>query len=142
MRLSNQRKQAVRLSLYAAVEFCLWDAWDDVTNFQRNLSTGEVEVEDGVIYHKTEYRERRDHFAYFSCSEPTSGYDTDRQAFLGSYRGWDSPQTVETGEMNNSIASGWQPIGAHQVQLALAPGEQKTITFLLGYYENPRRREI
>ena len=84
-------RRAAQLSIFSAVEFCLWDALDDATNFQRNFSIGEVEVEDGVIYHKTEYRERRNHFAYFACSEKPAGFDTQRDDFLGAYRGWDRP---------------------------------------------------
>ncbi|NMC79321.1 MAG: glycosyl transferase, partial [Chloroflexi bacterium] len=135
--LSNHRHRTANLSIFSAVEFCLWDAWDDATNFQRNLSIGEVEVVDGVIYHKTEYRERRNHFAFFACSEELAGFDTQREAFLGAYRGWDSPQAIESGQMSNSIACGWQPIGAQQVRVSLAPGQQKKIIFLLGYHENP-----
>ncbi|HEV2951735.1 MAG TPA: glycosyl transferase, partial [Actinomycetota bacterium] len=75
-RLTNHRDTAASLSLFSAVEFCLWDAWDDQTNYQRNLSTGEVEVVDGVIYHTTEYRERRNHFAYFASSQELAGFDT------------------------------------------------------------------
>jgi cellobiose phosphorylase len=135
--LTNLRDHPSNLSVFSAVEFCLWDAQDDATNFQRNYSIGEVEVVDDVIYHKSEYRERRNHFAYLACSEPLEGYDTQRESFLGSYRGWDSPLAVENGRMNNSIALGWQPIGAQQVKLELEPGEQKQIIFVLGYYENP-----
>src|SRR5687768_2001695 len=91
LRLTNERDSAAELSVFSSVEFCLWDAQDDATNFQRNFSTGQVEVVDGVIYHKTEYRERRDHFAYFACSEPLAGFDTSREAFLGPYRSWDRP---------------------------------------------------
>ncbi len=101
---------------FGAVEFCLWDAMDDSTNFQRNYSVGEVEVENNVIYHKTEYRERRNHFAYFTCSEPLAGFDTQRDAFLGPYRGWDAPIAVETGQSSGSIAHGWQPVGAQHIQ--------------------------
>jgi cellobiose phosphorylase len=134
--ITNQRSRRASLSVFSAVEFCLWDAWDDQTNFQRNLSIGEVEVEDDVIYHKSEYRERRNHFAYFACSEPLAGFDTQREVFLGRYRGWDSPAAVEAGHLFNSIASGWHPIGAHHVRVELMPGEQRTIIFLLGYFEN------
>lgn len=134
--VTNRRSRPANLSLFGAVEFCLWDAWDDASNFQRNLSLGEVEVEGGVVYHKTEYRERRDHFAYFTCSLPAVGFDTQREAFLGAYRGWDAPSAVEVGSMSNSIAQGWQPIGALQVDLQLAPGETRDIRFLLGYHEN------
>jgi cellobiose phosphorylase len=126
------------LSLFSAIEFCLWDAHDDTTNFQRNYSIGQVEIVDDVIYHKTEYRERRDHFAYFACSEKPSGFDTVREEFLGAYRGWHEPVVVENGESCNSVAHGWQPIGSHHVKVQLRPGEQKQIIFILGYHENPR----
>jgi len=135
--VTNRRATRARISTFASIEFCLWDAQDDATNFQRNFNIGEVEVEEGVIYHKTEYRERRNHFAYFACSAPSAGFDTQREAFLGRYRGWDSPATVEAGQLTNSIAHGWSPIGAHQVKLDLAPGETRQIVLLLGYHENP-----
>ncbi len=138
LRLTNDRVRPAALSVFSSIEFCLWDAQDDATNFQRNFSTGQVEVEDGVIYHKTEYRERRNHFAYFACSEPLAGFDTAREAFLGPYRSWDRPIAVERGSASDSIAHGWQPHGAHHVTVALEPGETKEILFVLGYAENPR----
>ena len=138
VRVTNERTEPAKLSLFSSIEFCLWDAQDDATNFQRNYSVGEVEVEDGVIYHKTEYRERRDHFAFFACSEPLAGFDTQRDAFLGPYRGWDRPIAVERGASSNSIAHGWQPSGSHHVRLEIGPGETKEVIFLLGYAESPR----
>lgn len=135
--LTNRRTVPADLSIFSAVEFCLWDAQGDATNFQRNLSIGEVEIEDGVIYHKSEYRERRNHFAFFACSEPLAGFDTQREAFLGPYRGWESPQAVVEGAASNSIAHGWAPIGSHHIRLTLAPDEQRQAIFLLGYGENP-----
>jgi cellobiose phosphorylase len=135
--VTNRRTTKATLSGFASIEFCLWDAQDDATNFQRNFNTGQVEVEDGVIYHKTEYRERRNHFAYFACSQPGAGFDTQREAFLGRYRNWDKPATVEAGQLTNSIAHGWSPMGAHQVKLELEPGETRQIVFVLGYHENP-----
>jgi cellobiose phosphorylase len=140
--LTNRRDQAAEVSVFSLAEFCLWDALDDSSNFQRNFSTGEVEVEDGVIYHKTEYRERRDHFAYFACSEQLAGFDTQREAFLGPYRGWDAPAAVERGGSSDSIAHGWSPIGSHHVRVALAPGETRQIIFVLGYQENPKDQKF
>lgn len=137
--VTNHRAEPAQLSVFSAIEFCLWDAQDDATNFQRNFNTGQVEVEAaaGVIYHKTEYRERRDHFAFFACSAPLAGFDTQRDAFLGPYRGWDEPAAVERGAASNSIVNGWQPIGSHHVKLSLQPGESRQVIFLLGYHENP-----
>ncbi len=137
LHLTNRRPTAAPISLFSFVEFCLWDAWDDATNFQRNFSTGEVEVQNGVIYHKTEYRERRNHFAFFACSEPPVGFETQRESFLGAYRGFDAPQAVENGQVSDSIAHGWQPVGVHHLKLVLQPGETRRVIFTLGYYENP-----
>jgi cellobiose phosphorylase len=142
LELTNLRLEAASLSIFAAVEFCLWEALDDATNFQRNYSVGEVEVVDGVIYHKTEYRERRNHFAFFACSDPVAGFDTNREAFLGAYRGWDAPAGVEKGVLSNSIAHGWQPIGALHIHIDLDAGEQKTVIFTLGYHENPEEHKF
>jgi cellobiose phosphorylase len=136
--LTNHRAETADLSVFSVVEFCLWDALDDATNFQRNYSIGEVEIVDDVIYHKSEYRERRDHFVYFACSEKLEGFETDRESFLGSYRGWDSPRAVEAGQLSNSEAHGWQPIGAQHIKVKLEAGGQKRIIFLLGYHENPQ----
>jgi cellobiose phosphorylase len=134
--LTNESDSDSDLSLFSAIEFCLWDANDDATNFQRNYSIGQVEIVDEVIYHKTEYRERRDHFAYFACSEKLAGFDTQREDFLGAYRSWDEPVVVEDGESCNSVAHGWQPIGSHHVKVQLKRAEQKQIIFILGYQEN------
>jgi len=138
MTLTNESASSVDLSLFSAIEFCLWDANDDATNFQRNYSIGQMEIVDEVIYHKTEYRERRDHFAYFACSEKLAGFDTIREDFLGQYRGWNEPQVVASGKSTNTEAHGWQPIGSHHVKVSLKAGESKQIIFILGYQENPK----
>jgi cellobiose phosphorylase len=135
--ISNDSKQDRKLSVFSSIEFNLWDAWDDQTNFQRNFNIGEVEIDGSIIYHKTEYRERRNHFAYLACSEDLVGFETQREAFLGPYRSWRNPIVVENGATTNSHAHGWQPIGAHQLRVFLKPGERKRIIFILGYHENP-----
>jgi cellobiose phosphorylase len=136
--LTNESGSDVDLSLFSAIEFCLWDANDDSTNFQRNYSIGQMEIVDDVIYHKTEYRERRDHFAYFACSEKLAGYDTNREDFLGRYRGWNEPQVVGSGKSTNTEAHGWQQIGSHHVKVELKAGESNQVIFILGYQENPK----
>jgi cellobiose phosphorylase len=140
--LTNEGQTASNLGVFSAIEFNLWDAWDDQTNFQRNFNIGQVEIEDEVIYHKTEYRERRNHFAYFACSEPLAGFDTQRDTFLGPYRGWDRPIVVENGTAQESVANGWQPMGSHHLKIMLKPGESKRIIFILGYHENPKDQKF
>ena len=136
--VTNDTAAEKKFQIFSYVEFCLWNATDDMTNYQRNLSTGEVEVIGSTIYHKTEYRERRNHYSYFSVNTPVDGFDTSRDAFLGAYRPAANPVVVENGACMNSIASGWYPIASHQLDVTLAPGESKTFVFVLGYAENPQ----
>lgn len=135
--LTNESDQPKNFSVFSYVEWCLWNADDDMKNFQRNLSIGEVEVQGSTIFHKTEYRERRNHYAVYSVNTPIAGFDTSRDAFLGAYRGAESPEAVENGQCTNSMASGWSPIASHQLNVDLQPGESKNYIFVLGYIENP-----
>ena len=129
------------LKLFSFVEWCLWNGMSDMENFQRNLSCGEVEIEDSVIYHKTEYKERRDHFAFFSVNAPINGFDTDRENFIGLYNGFENPQVVEAGMPRNSVAHGWSPIASHYIEVDLAPGEKRELVFVLGYIENAQEEK-
>lgn len=130
--LENVSGEKKSLKLFSYVEFCLWNAADDNENFQRNWSTGEVEIEGSTIYHKTEYRERRNHYAVFSVNADVNGFDTMRDEFVGLYNGPSAPQAVCEGKCRNSVAHGWAPIGAHEIDIELAPGEKTSYIFVLG----------
>ena len=135
--LTNLSDQAKQITLHSMVEWCLWDAVEDSQNFQRSLNIAEVEVADNVIYHKTEYRERRNHFAYYSVNRPIAGFDTDRDTFLGSFRSFADPIAVEDGTSSESIAHGWYPIGSHRLELNIEPNQSEELLFILGYAQNP-----
>jgi cellobiose phosphorylase len=137
VRLTNTGVVRKSFQLYSFVEWCLWNASTDMENFQRNLSTGEVEIEPDAIYHKTEYRERRDHYAFYAVSRPFDGFDTDRETFMGMYNGFDAPQQVLSGTSGDSVAHGWSPIASHRFDLTLEPGASEELFFVLGYVENP-----
>ena len=137
VKLTNNSSSSKTLSLFSYVEWCLWNADDDMKNFQRNFSTGEVEIVDSTIFHKTEYRERRNHYAVYSVNAKIDGFDTIRDEFLGAYNGTDDPTAVKNGACTNSVASGWQPIASHQINITLNPGETRSFVFVLGYIENP-----
>lgn len=138
LKFTNETDKEKEFTVFSFVEFCLWDANDDTTNFQRNFSTGEVEVIGSTIYHKTEYRERRNHYAVFSCNEEIDGFDTDRETFIGLYNSFADPDSVMENKSRNSVASGWSPIGSHSKKITLKPGETKSLVFVLGYCENPK----
>jgi cellobiose phosphorylase len=134
--LTNNSNEVKKLKIFSFTEWALWNAAADMENFQRNFSTGEVEIEDSVLYHKTEYKERRNHYAYYSVNAPIQGFDTDRETFFGLYNGFHEPQVVEAGKPGMSIAHGWSPIASHYFEVELKPGEAKDYVFVLGYVEN------
>jgi cellobiose phosphorylase len=142
VQLRNLSKTVKKIRLWGFVEWCLWEAYDDMTNFQRNYSTGQVEIENGTIFHITEYRERRNHYAYFTCSEKLSGFDSSRDAFVGVHQGLDAPQAILQGSCRNSIAYGWLPLAVQQVDFNLEPGATTQFNFLLGYAENPADKKF
>lgn len=134
--IENTSDKAKTFKLFSFVEWCLWNAQDDGENFQRNFNTGEVQIEGSTIYHITEYKERRDHFAFYTVNHDIDGFDTDRESFMGLYNGFGNPQTVMAGEPNNSVADGWSPVASHCIEITLNPGEKKDLVFTLGYVEN------
>ncbi|NLK86198.1 MAG: glycosyl transferase [Clostridiaceae bacterium] len=132
----NNSSESKNIKLFSFIEWCLWNAYDDMTNFQRNFNTGEVEFENNTIYHKTEYRERRNHYAFYSSNTDVTGFDTDRYEFVGRYNGFEAPKAVIEGKSMNTMADGWSPIASHGFDISLKAGEKKEIVFVLGYVEN------
>ena len=139
--LTNTGSAKKQISLVSFVEWCLYNALDDTTNFQRNFSTGEVEIDGSAIYHKTEYRERRNHFAFYSVNTKIDGFDTDRETFLGLHNNYDAPDTVMAGKSENTVADGWSPVASHRINIDLAPGESRTFIFVLGYIEMDEKKK-
>lgn len=141
MTLKNLGNEVKKLKVWSFQEWCLWNGATDMENFQRNFSTGEVEVEGSVIYHKTEYRERRNHYSFYSVNTPIQGYDTDRETFVGLYSEKSMPDVVAEGTPRNSWAHGWSPIASHYIEVELQPGEEKDLIFLLGYVEEKQEQK-
>ena len=139
--LNNTSDKSKTFSVYSYIEFCLWNAVDDMNNFQRTYSTGEVEIEpynaNSCIYHKTEYRERRNHYALCAVNSSCDGFDTDRDSFLGTYGSPQMPDAVAAKTSHNSKASGWNPVASFRKDITLKPNEKCQFIYMLGYIENP-----
>ena len=142
MKFRNLGNSTKHLKVFSFQEWCLWNAATDMENFQRNFSTGEVEIEGSTIYHKTEYRERRNHYAFYHVNQEIQGYDTDRETFIGLYSEKSAPDAVVEGRARNSFAHGWSPIASHYLEIELKPGESRDLVFILGYVENPQEQKF
>ena len=140
--LRNTTGEVKNIKLFSFTEWCLWNAATDMENFQRNFSTGEVEIEGSTIYHKTEYRERRNHYAFYTVNADIQGYDTDRETFVGLYSEKSAPDAVVEGKPRNSFAHGWSPIASQYIEVELNPGQSRDFIFLLGYVENEQEEKF
>jgi len=134
--VKNTGKTQKNLKIYSFQEFCFFEALNDMTNYQRTYSIGEVEIEGSAIFHKTEYRERRNHYAMFACTHEISGYDTDRDVFIGIHEGFHEAKVPFAGKAGNSKVFGWNPIGSHEVTLSLKPGEEVSYAYILAYVDH------
>ena len=135
IKVKNNTKKARSISLFTYVEFCLWDALNDMTDYQYNLNIGKTEFKNNCMYHLTLYNMHKHNFAYFWSNTKVASFDGVRQNFVGPYRGEANPIAVENGKCSGSLAVGWAPFGGLNVNLSLKAGEEKEVVFVLGYGE-------
>ncbi|MFA5410946.1 MAG: glycosyl transferase [Candidatus Omnitrophota bacterium] len=134
LKIRNSGKKARKLAIFSYLEFCLWQAVMDSSDFQYSLNIANCISKDGIIYHLTNYYPKvaPADLAYFGSSLKPAGFDCDREKFIGPYRSESNPLAVEEGRSFNSLARGGNPIGAQSFHLKLAPGEAKEAVFALG----------
>ncbi len=137
LKVTNNSKKTRNIKLFTYLEFCLWHAQDDMTDFQYTLNIASAVNEGNLVFHQTGYAPKSGRFglAYFGCNKPIAGYDCDRETFIGQYHSESDPAAVEKGKSFNSVASGGNPIASVSVNLILKPGQSKDIIFMLGVAE-------
>ena len=137
LRIKNDSPKARKLKIFTYLEFCLWHAEMDMTDFQYTLNIASAVNDGNMLFHQTGYAPKSGRFglSYFGCSSKISGYDCDRESFIGAYRSESNPVVVESGKSLNSIASGGNPIASVSVDVTLQKGETKDIIFSLGVAE-------
>jgi len=128
--LKNASSDKKELSVFSYAEFCLWLADRDQNDLQSIQGLGIARYEeDAVFYH---FFDVSTGYAFFASSGIVTGYDCNREKFIGPYRGESNPIAVERGQCFNSETQGGNPIAATSNFVKLGPGEAKTIIFILG----------
>lgn len=137
LKVKNDSKKVRRLKIFTYLEFCLWHAEMDMTDFQYALNIASAVNEGDLIFHQTGYAPKsgRCGLAYFGSNKKISGYDCDRETFIGPYRSEGDPLAVEKGRSFGSAASGGNPIASVSVNMTLKSGEEKEMIFTLGVAE-------
>jgi len=128
--LKNASSEKKELSVFSYAEFCLWQADHDQTDLQSIQFRAVAKYEDDAIYHS--FFDVSTGYAFFASSGAVTGYDCNREKFIGPYRGESNPLAVEKGQCFNSEARGGNPIAATSNSVKLSPGETHTIIFVLG----------
>ena len=133
MQIKNVSRRGRELRTFSYVEFSNWNADADLNNLDWGQHILHSRVEDGIIYMSTTFRKTT---TFFGSSMAPSGFDTDREMFIGDYRDLSNPIVVETGETKNSLAARGNNVGVLCHELQLQPGEVKEIIYILGVSED------
>lgn len=144
LRITNDSDQSRRLSVFSFAEFATeWSMKNDLMNLQYAQYIAEARYGDGLIEFSMcgrlptdpEHFANRDQSRWWwmgQCGQPVIGHDTDREAFVGVYRGFHNPASVEKGSCGESTCYGDNPCGAMQSDIDLAPGESAKLVVLVG----------
>jgi cellobiose phosphorylase len=90
---------------------------------------------DILVYHygvETQPKPSETPYVYFASDTMTSGFDCDRDEFIGSYRSEENPWRVEMNNCSNSTLFGGDPCFAFQIDVDLKAGQEKEINIFLG----------
>ncbi len=147
VKVTNRGNTPRSLKAYTYVEYASsWNAIDDLLNIQYVQYITTMKVIDGIIDHGTNihippmphnFKEKdqgRHTFQAISGLHVT-GYDTDRESFIGPYCTYADPITVSGGKPGQSLGYGDNPCGSLSGDLELQAGETKEFTVILGIGE-------
>lgn len=134
LRVRNADVRARRLRCFSYVELAYLDALVDQQNLDWAQHIVRSRFEDGAILTGTLFRPET---TFFSSSVPPRGFDSDREVFVGRYRDLARPIVVERGEPTGSESPRGNSIGSLCHELALAPGEESQIVYVLGVADEP-----
>jgi cellobiose phosphorylase len=144
LKVTNTTDRPRQLSVFTYCEFANhWETFQDLTNLQYSLFIIKGELRDGLLQITCNPNMPLDPDGKIEkdgskrtwmklIGVPVVGYDTSREAFLGSYRSYDRPLVVEQGQCTSSETYGDNACGTLQVDLTLQPGESQELLVMLG----------
>jgi len=144
VKVKNTGDKARKLRAFTFIEFASnWNVADDLGNLQYTQYIAKTTYQNGIIDHGSnvalpelpdnfqEKDQARHSFIGVTGAE-VSGYDSDRDKFIGNYHSFHNPVVVENGECTNTLIEGDNGCGTLQVDIDLAPGEEKIFTVVVG----------
>ncbi|MFP4112955.1 MAG: GH36-type glycosyl hydrolase domain-containing protein [Spirochaetota bacterium] len=143
LRVSNESDRPRDLDVFTYAELAnSWDTGQDAFNLQYSLFIVRGEQADGLLrisiqdnLPSNDADQGSDvarHVWMSMLGSPIAGYDTSREAFIGTYGSYAAPEAVVRGACSDSDAYGDNACGALQTNLTLAPGESTELLVLVG----------
>ncbi|MBW4839354.1 MAG: hypothetical protein KZY74_08150 [Paenibacillaceae bacterium] len=135
--LSNETPVAKELNVYAYVEFGMMEFMRELQwqCYNKHQVSVQYHPSEALVYRygvENQPKPEETPLVYFASDTPLSGYDGDREEFIGSYRSEANPAAIEEGGCRGSTLMGGDPCGALQFKVTLQPGESRTLHIFLG----------
>jgi cellobiose phosphorylase len=136
LRLTNTSASSLEVQTFSYVEFSYVDALADLHNLDwaSHVVSSRYDALDHTIATATRFSKTRE---FFASDRPPAGYDCDREAFVGRCRGLEDPIVVALGKPNNTESPRGNSVGSLHHEIALGPGEETTIVYMLGVTDSP-----
>lgn len=144
LRVTNHSAAPRTLRVFAFCEFTTeWNLLNDLLNLQYTQYIARAEFAEGFIAASScahlpvdpenfANRDQARHWWMTLRGNPVSGFDGDREAFIGPYGSFHNPRAVVEGQCRNSLGFSDNICGALQTDVVLAPGETQEVRVLLG----------
>ncbi|MFB6163082.1 MAG: GH36-type glycosyl hydrolase domain-containing protein, partial [Halococcoides sp.] len=127
LEVTNESDRTRTLETYSYVEFSFPDAYMDQTNLDWTGQIMQAEADPNRITMVSSAMEID--YVHATSGDPV-GFDTDREAFVGTYDGLENPEVVVDGEPTGSVSTHGNVIGSFTHELTLEPGESERIIYL------------
>jgi cellobiose phosphorylase len=144
IRVTNSGNHKRSLRAFTFVEFASnWNAMDDMNNLQYAQYIIKTNYIQNIIDHgsnlfippqpdKFQEKDQARHTFIGIVGAQVTGFDTDREKFIGPYRTYSNPLSVERGKCGNTLAEGDNGCGSLQIDLELEAGETREFSVILG----------
>ena len=147
LKLTNNSDRVRKLRTFSYCEFSnQWSTEQDLVNLQYSLFITKGQLKDNILsisIHDNFLKQNPTQAVQVGgdvsmntwmtlIGSDITGYDTDRNAFIGTYGSYKEPQILENGVCTNSNVYGDSGCGTLQSDITLKPGESKEIMIMLG----------
>lgn len=144
VKVTNKGNTHRKLRAFTYVEFASnWNMYDDQSNLQYTQYIIKTAYKDGFVDHGSnlaippdpenfQNKDQGRHSFIGVTGLPVTGFDSDRDRFIGNYHTYANPVVVEQGKCLNSLTEGDNGCGTLQVDIELAPGESRVFMVVLG----------